>query len=279
MIDSFYEHHHHLEPDFPIIFHPNLLSKKTFFNDRMHWHESLEMIYITEGECYVICGPHKIDATTGDLILINPNDLHRFEAISPHTHYYCLIIHPSLYEYLGLDLLNFSFENNITAPKCIEIFTQIIHEMTHQSTSYKIAVKGLIAYLLVEIIRHHTLPDSNLVVLPQNTKKMNMIKKAIQYIQKHYRKPLTIDEICVNIGFSKYYLCRTFKEITGQTVTDYINSLRCQYAQKLLRSNQYNVSESCELAGFSNLPYFSRIYKKYIGYPPSAEKHHDTSIQ
>lgn len=272
MIHSFYENHNHLDPDFSIIFHPNFLSKSTQFNDMMHWHESLEMIYLIEGKCHVVCGPNKVLATPGDLILINANDLHKFEAMSEHAHYYCLIIHSSLYGSLGLDTLNLLFENKITSPKCIEIFNQIIYEMTHQDTAYKVAVKGLIANLLVELIRHHILQDTNLLVLGQSNKKISLVKNAIQYIQKHYRNNITIDDICSSIGFSKYYFCRTFKEITNKTATDYINYLRCQYAQKLLRSGDYNVSESCELAGFSSLPYFSRIYKKYMGHPPSVEK-------
>lgn len=272
MLDSFYENHNHLDPDFSIIFHPNFLSKSTQFNSIMHWHESIEMIYLIEGACNVVCGPNKVLAYPGDLILINANDLHKFQAMSEHTHYYCLIIHSSLYESLGLDTLNLLFENKITNPKCIEIFNQIILEMTNQDTAYKIAVKGLIANLLVELIRHHILQNTSLMPLGQSNKKINLVKNAIQYIQKYYRSPITIEDICSDIGFSKYYFCRTFKEITNKTATDYINDLRCQYAQKLLRSGDYNVSETCEMAGFSNLAYFSRIYKKYVGYPPSSEK-------
>lgn len=272
MINSFYEDHNHLDPNFSIIFHPNFIDKCSQFNEMMHWHESIELIYFTEGEGKVMCGPNEVLACAGDLIVINSNDLHRFEAITKHASYYCLIIHTSIYEGLGLETSDLLFENKIKNPKCISLYNTIIHEMNKEDIAYKVAVKALIANLLVELIRHHSEKDNNLFISNQNNKKITLVKNAIRYIQKHYRSDISIDDICLDIGFSKYYFCRTFKEITDKTVTDYINYLRCQHAQKLLRSGNYNVTESCELAGFNSLPYFSRIYKKYMGCSPSSEK-------
>ena len=50
---------------------------------------------------------------------------------------------------------------------------------------------------------------------------------------------------------------------------NYLNYTRCSYARKLLASGRYNVSESAEHSGFSNLSYFAKTYKKYMGELPS----------
>ncbi|ELP5185316.1 helix-turn-helix transcriptional regulator, partial [Clostridium perfringens] len=71
---------------------------------------------------------------------------------------------------------------------------------------------------------------------------------------------------------SKYYTCRTFKEVTGKTILDYINHIRCINARNLILYNGYTISESAYKSGFNNLSYFSKTYKKYMGLLPSEEK-------
>ena len=73
------------------------------------------------------------------------------------------------------------------------------------------------------------------------------------------------------VGFSKYYLCRTFRQITGSTVVDYLNSLRCAHALQLLSSGEYTVGECAEKCGFRNLSYFAKVYRRYRGCSPSDE--------
>ena len=71
---------------------------------------------------------------------------------------------------------------------------------------------------------------------------------------------------------SKYYFCRAFKQATGQTVTQYINWVRCSHARRLLASGECNVGEAAERCGFHNLSYFTRVYRRQYGRVPSKEK-------
>ena len=80
---------------------------------------------------------------------------------------------------------------------------------------------------------------------------------------------IAADSISTEAGFSKYYFCRSFKEITGRTVIDYLNLTRCSHAQSLLLSGSCNVSECAEQCGFQNLSYFSKTYRRYMGHSPS----------
>lgn len=51
----------------------------------------------------------------------------------------------------------------------------------------------------------------------------------------------------------------------------YRNDLRLHLAQTKLQSGEYTVSEAAELCGFSNLSYFTRLYKKQFGRLPKDE--------
>ena len=132
---------------------------------------------------------------------------------------------------------------------------------------YQAAVRANLGGLLVHLCRNW-LEEADFQNAKQD-KKLYMVKTAIRYIREHMTENLTVESISTAVGFSKYYFCRTFKEMTGQTVIDYINATRCGFARWLLLSGRYNVSETAERSGFTNLSYFTKIYKKYMGQLPS----------
>jgi AraC-like DNA-binding protein len=65
--------------------------------------------------------------------------------------------------------------------------------------------------------------------------------------------------------------CRYFKQATHLTYTDFVNQYRVNYAKKLLIQGRH-VGETCYEAGFENLPYFTRLFKKRVGVSPSTFK-------
>ena len=96
--------------------------------------------------------------------------------------------------------------------------------------------------------------------------------EGVYYEAHHHPEPFSMDSVCRETGFSKSYICHTFKEVTGQTVLDYVNFLRCNHARSLLASGKYNVGESALQSGFSNLSYFSRTYRRIMGELPSVRR-------
>ncbi|MGL6174492.1 MAG: AraC family transcriptional regulator [Cellulosilyticaceae bacterium] len=272
MLQSVYENHTHKDPDFHIIFHYQTLTQTAYLNDVMHWHESIELIYVVEGACTVSCGLVPITAQSGEIIVINCNELHSFKPLTSSTSYYCLIIDKSIYDPIYIGLEEVAFTHLITAPTICQNYLHIIEEMTEQLPYYKVSVKAKITDLLINLLRYHIVEDNLSPSFNKSDPKIIMIKNAISYIRKNFTSNPPLEDICNAIGFSKYYFCRTFKEITNKTVTQYINQLKCQQAQKLLLSGNYTVTEVSELCGFNSLPYFCRIYKRYLGTSPSATK-------
>ena len=266
---SFYESHIHKDPDFPIIFHFDTVRQER--PAITHWHENLEIIYFTEGECIVSSDMVQSRASAGDIAVINSGNLHSFRAVNAYCRYYCLIIDKTFCDKFSIDIETHHFSTIVRDKTAQLCFDKIVQEMLEKAPYYKTAVKSGILNLLVFLCRHAVIASSELADM-QNSGKIAMVKASISYIRQHYKEDLTIDTICTSIGFSKYYFCRVFKEITGKTVVDYINFLRCGHAQTLLSSGNYNVSQSAEMSGIHNLSYFSKIYKKQMGISPSQEK-------
>lgn len=267
---TFYENHILKDPKFPFIFHLDTLTEGSS-TVPMHWHENIEMLYFIDGSGIIACDTEQYTANVGDIVIINSNNLHWIKPITPHCKYYCLIVDKSFCDDFDIFIGDITIKNIIKDSVSREYFDMIIQEMVSVRLHYKTAIKSYIMSLMVHLCRHYMIDKNALAKVDKAHNKVDMIKAAISYIRMHYKENLLIDEICDHIGFSKYYFCHTFKEITGKTVIDYINFLRCSYAQILLTSGKYNVSECLEACGFNNMSYFCKTYKKYMGKSPSEQ--------
>ena len=103
-----------------------------------------------------------------------------------------------------------------------------------------------------------------------DTKKSHfeVIKKAIKYIRENYDKKLLLDEIAQNVYMDKYTLSREFKKTTNQTVVQYINSYRCKKASEYIADGMA-VSQAALMCGFTNMSFFTKTFKRYMGCMPS----------
>ena len=99
------------------------------------------------------------------------------------------------------------------------------------------------------------------------------IAKAVDYIDKNYMNPLTLEEVARINGTSKFHFSRIFKAKSGYSFKAYLNHVRIEQGKKMLQKGDYNVSEVCYAVGYNNLSYFSRVFNKLAGQPPSKFRH------
>lgn len=94
------------------------------------------------------------------------------------------------------------------------------------------------------------------------------IRSAISYMENHYMEQITLADVAYHVSLSAEYLSRLFKEETGVKFIVYINNLRLKNAIYLLENTNLRVYEVAEKAGYSNLSYFSTVFKKKLGQNP-----------
>ena len=270
-----YEPHIHNDPSFPIIFH--LDNMKLGANFLTHWHENIEILFIIEGSISVLSDANRITAKKGDIAIINSNNIHHIQSLEEISKYYCLIIDRKLCEEFGLYIEEIIFQRLINDKKAIKKFIKIKNEVIYKKALYKSAVKSAIIELLIYLYRDYILSESPLSNKSENIK-IEMIKKAIKYIGDNYNKNISTTDIAKEIGLSKSYFCRIFKEITGYTAVLYINFIRCSNAKKLLQTGKYTVSEVALLCGFDNLSYFSKTYKNCFDFKINHSFHHSCDL-
>ena len=74
------------------------------------------------------------------------------------------------------------------------------------------------------------------------------------------------------VHLSKNYLSSLFKRHTGQTLNDYITSVRLQKASELLRTHGCYIYEAADRVGYKDVAYFSKLFKQQYGCTPAEYK-------
>lgn len=96
------------------------------------------------------------------------------------------------------------------------------------------------------------------------------VQQACQYIDAHLGEEITLDIVARHIFVSKSYLSQMFREITGQSFSEYIACQRVVRARRLLLTTSLKVDQIAEQCGFFSSTYFSTVFKKNTGMAPRA---------
>lgn len=95
-----------------------------------------------------------------------------------------------------------------------------------------------------------------------------LIDKALDFIHKHYTQELTLQHVADHIHISRNYFSILFKRFLGQNFIDYVIDLRIKKARELLVHTSLKVYEVAGNAGFNDVKYFSKLFKKVTGSSP-----------
>ena len=94
------------------------------------------------------------------------------------------------------------------------------------------------------------------------------VERAKDYVRKHYREKIYLDEIAESIGVSATHLSKLFRKETGQCLQDYINEERVFRAANLLMYSELSLMEIAEYVHFPSQSYFGKIFKEFKGVSP-----------
>jgi len=102
-----------------------------------------------------------------------------------------------------------------------------------------------------------------------------LITKALDYIAAHYTENLTLQSVADVVHLSKSYFSLYFKKHTNRNFVDYLIELRIREAKRLLAENESRIYDVAAAAGFKDVKYFSKVFKKITGLTPLEyrEKH------
>ena len=114
--------------------------------------------------------------------------------------------------------------------------------------------------ILILAVRIHTEGGSSV---------QSRIEAILEHIHTHYHEPLTNTELARQFSYHPNYISQLVKQRTGKSLHRYLLEYRIQRAIKLLQSGEYNITETADAVGFSDVKHFSKCFRKITGNPPS----------
>ena len=141
----------------------------------------------------------------------------------------------------------------LLAPKTDPMRNLIIHQK-------------FIEFLILLFLNQESNQYSNQSQMQEMEKK---IYSVVSYIHAHYPDDLSLEFLADKFCISSSYLSHQFKNVTGFTVTDYIQMTRVRNVQALLINTQIPITELCAPCGFNSFSQFNRVFRKHIGLSPS----------
>lgn len=95
------------------------------------------------------------------------------------------------------------------------------------------------------------------------------IKKAQEWLELHFSKAITLDSLAASVNLSTRTFLRRFKQATGQTPLNYLQSIRVESAKKLLETQSQSLETLTNAVGYEDLSSFTRLFKTFTGLSPS----------
>lgn len=114
---------------------------------------------------------------------------------------------------------------------------------------------------------HYEVMLEQLVQQRRFKNKLNLDEVRL-YMEKHFTEPLTLEQLARAFFVSKEYLSKMFKQEFGHNVTDYLLYLRMDKAKEWLLDGSIPIKAIAEMAGYEDVTYFYRVFKKHFGVAP-----------
>ncbi len=252
-------------------------SDQVFFSsgDYPHTHPYHEIFILLEGELDYLVEGTIFPITSGDIIFIRSGDPHsKYKKTSDAIKILVLeIAHEFFSEnncmaYEQVFSAKYSTEHKISASVAKSSgLTDVYRKLLHYGNGNSAYAKPVIRALLIEFL--YLLGSAE---FSKNYIANQQIQQIVDYINNHYTQKISLNEIAEELFISKTYLCRLFKQHTGNTVKSYITGKRLAHVERLT-VNGFPISKACLHAGFPDYSTFYKSFLKAYGKSPKSKLH------
>ncbi|MFB5664292.1 AraC family transcriptional regulator [Alteribacillus sp. HJP-4] len=247
-----------------------------------HLHDWYEIIYVHKGNGVFFIDQAFFEVTEGDLVTIPSNTIHR--AIIDHNDLItstAVFFNPAFiqhgkfgeaYSFLALfdkakASKNYQFHVDSQDREEVEHYLEkLVNEDRSSRADKKQAVLLWLHTFLLHINRH-CLQDTQSKTVSQVGP--SWFIESLSYIENHLDKSFTLEHLAKKANVSSAHFSRSFKQLSGMNVSEYITVKRMHLACDLLSWEGETVQSVAERCGFRSMPHFYRTFKKFTSFSPN----------
>ncbi|MEG6612621.1 AraC family transcriptional regulator [Pseudoclostridium thermosuccinogenes] len=257
------------------------------------------ILYIViSGNLYVKEGTEEYSLSKGDMLILEPNILHKGYKASCCHYFYIHFRHPRIWrvtdrpdeevhkEMLQKRILSFTSDiasedagtNSIChIPKHynlekFEYYMQFLYDTDNDYFGKYEHYKRLVSYKLMELfirIGIDYLNEKTSLMTSALPKAYLKARDIMGFILSEYRRKISSKEIEDKFEISYDYINKIFQKSTGHTIANYINIIRIRKAKELIETTSLKYADIAYFVGINDPYYFSKLFKKYTGMTPS----------
>lgn len=243
-----------------------------------HWHQALEVDYIVKGDAEFIISGKRVVASSGDIIVINPNEIHSVQPLKMMNDTLSLtFLIP--YDFLQsewsvIDDCWFRIPDDSSQVTLLkQVLFDYYKNFQIKTAERKLLLKSEIYLSLYYLFHYFSVPKSKLINLP-TVPTLHKLADVIEFIDKHSSDNLSLTLIANNAHLSEGYLSRIFKQQMGNGVMEYVNLIRLKNAFEILTNTEKDIETISDLAGFANVKSFRRLFLKVYKSTPGKYRNH-----
>ena len=249
----------------------------------LHWHEEMEIIYVEKGSVSISIRNTEYLVRGGEFVLIHPQTIH---SIRQHEDdrgfYHNILFRFSMLESGADDLcrkmyLEPIYNRQLLMPEYIDISHPLNEKLTplirilwsHQRDRQfrdEMLIKAKLFEILYYILEYCEEADKERAY---EDIVFDKLKLSLNYLEENFAENITADMMAAVSNYSVSHFSKLFKQMTGESLTQYLKNYRLEIAANRLRHESTKVSEIALSCGFYNLSYFSRAFYQKFHMTPS----------
>jgi AraC-like DNA-binding protein/quercetin dioxygenase-like cupin family protein len=247
-----------------------------------HWHEELEFLVVTEGgaDFHIDAGSCRVSA--GELLFVNSNRLHSATSIgNMPCRFFAVVFSPALLSGYASDSIQQKYIDpvlnaQVLFPEHIKpgagwemsvlsILSEIKNAYQEKGAAYELYIKTKLYELWYLLYSNSDCKDP----AKSSDDRVTRIKSILEYIDGNSHREIRLAELAGIFHMSEGYFCRFFKSMVKMSVIDYVNSHRINASVALLKKTDREIGEIAGMAGFNNISYFNRVFRRHMHCSPT----------
>ena len=245
----------------------------------VHHHDFYEVYFLLSGEVAYWVDGRIIRLTPGDLLFINPMELHRpiTDPENPVCERFVLWVNKEYLESLSTAQVSLSSCFDTTLPNHSHLIRpakaeravltarmgELVRENYGKDFGNAISAQGIFLQLMVQLNRLALGTERH----QEGEELSTLVQNAMAYIGDNLSSALSLEEIADSLFISKYHLSHAFSREVGVSVYRYIMLRRLMLARQQLAAGE-SAGQVCRSCGFSDYTSFYRAFKSEYGISP-----------